>query len=66
MHFHVEGTEAQGVVNVHMTKSRGEKELVYEVLSLNVPGQPVMYLENRAEEAGVKGKVGKMFGVQWR
>ena len=66
MHFHVEGTEAQGVVNVHMTKSREEKELVYEVLSLHVPGQPVMYLENRAEEAGVKGKVGKMFGVQWR
>ena len=54
------------MVNVHMTKAREEKELVYELLSLNVPGQSVIYLENRAEEAEVKGKVAKMFGVQWR
>jgi mitochondrial import inner membrane translocase subunit TIM21 len=66
MHFHVEGTEAKGVVYVHMTKPKDEKELIYEVLSLNVPGEPVVYLENRAGEGGVKGKVGKMFGVQWR
>jgi mitochondrial import inner membrane translocase subunit TIM21 len=66
MHFHVEGTEAHGVVNVHMTKRKEEKELAYELLSLNVPGQPVVYLENKADEVGVKAKVGKMFGVQWR
>ena len=66
MHFHIEGPEAQGVINVHMTKTREEKQLVYDVLSLNVLGQPVIYLENRADEGGVKGKVGKMFGVQWR
>ena len=54
------------MVNVHMTKGKEEKELAYEVLSLNVPGQPVVYLENRADEAGVTRKVGKMFGVQWR
>jgi TIM21 len=66
MHFHVEGTEARGVVNVHMTKGIGEKELAYELLSLNVPGQPVIYLENKADEVSVKAKVGKMFGVQWR
>lgn len=66
MHFHVEGTEAQGVVNVYMTKRKEERELTYELLSLNVPGQPVVYLENKADQAGVKAKVGKMFGVQWR
>jgi import inner membrane translocase subunit TIM21 len=66
MHFHVEGTEAHGVVNVYMTKRKEEKELAYELLSLNVPGQPVVYLENKADEVGVKAKVGKMFGVQWR
>jgi import inner membrane translocase subunit TIM21 len=66
MHFYVEGTEAKGVVYVHMTKAKDEKELVYDVLSLNVPGEPILHLENRAGEASVKGKVGKMFGVQWR
>ena len=66
MHFHVEGTEARGVVNVHMTKRKEEKELTYELLSLSVLGQPVIYLENKATQVGVKAKVGKMFGVQWR
>jgi import inner membrane translocase subunit TIM21 len=66
MHFHVEGTEAQGVVNVHMTKRKEERELTYELLSLNVPGQPVVYLENKTDQVGVKAKVGKIFGVQWR
>jgi len=65
MHFYVEGTENKGTVHVHMTKAPGEKELRYRVLSLNVGGKEVVYLENR-EEIGVKGKVSKMFGVQWR
>ena len=65
MHFHVEGTQDQGVVNVHMTRPNGG-ELRYEVLSLNVKGKEAVYLENRAGEKGVKGKVSRMFGVQWR
>ncbi|KIV97586.1 hypothetical protein PV10_01318 [Exophiala mesophila] len=66
MHFNVEGPEGRGVVNVHMTKPRGGDVLEYEVLSLNVPGKQTVFVENREAERGVKGKVGKIFGVQWR
>lgn len=66
MHFHVEGTENQGVVNVHMTKTRDQSQLEYQLLSLNVKGHPVINLENKSEDLGIKGKAGKLFGVQWR
>ena len=66
MHFNVEGPDDRGVVNVHMTKGQGDKELVYQVLSLNVAGKPVVHLENKAEEGVLKAKAAKMFGVQWR
>jgi mitochondrial import inner membrane translocase subunit TIM21 len=65
MHFNVTGPKARGVVNVHMTKPKDESRLEYTLLSLNVLGHEVVYLENK-ETQGVKGKVGKMFGVQWR
>ena len=65
MHFNVEGPEAGGVVNVHMTKARDGDRLEYRLLSLNVPGHEVVYLENK-DNIGVKRKVGKMLGVQWR
>ena len=66
MHFNMEGPKGRGVVNVHMTKAMDESKLDYTLLSLNVPGHEVVYLENRESQQGVKGKVGKMFGVQWR
>lgn len=66
MHFNVEGPEGRGVVNVHMTRPRDGNRLEYELLSLTVKGHETVYLENREAERGVKGKVGKMFGVQWR
>jgi mitochondrial import inner membrane translocase subunit TIM21 len=65
MHFHVEGPKDAGVVNLHMTKGKGEKELEYKYLSLNVKGHPTAYLEN-ADEKSPKRAVAKMFGVQWR
>lgn len=65
MHFNVEGPEGRGVVNVHMTKGRDDDRLDYRLLSLNVPGHEVVYLENK-DGSSVKGKVGKMFGVHWR
>jgi mitochondrial import inner membrane translocase subunit TIM21 len=65
MHFNVEGPDGKGVVNVHMTKTRDDERLEYRLLSLNVPGHEVVYLENK-DNAGVKGRVGKIFGVQWR
>jgi len=64
MHFNVEGPDGKGVVNVHMTKGPNDSSLEYRLLSLNVPGHPVVYLENK--DAGAKQKVGKMFGYQWR
>ena len=65
MHFNMEGPEGAGVVNVHMTKARDENKLDYRLLSLNVSGHEVVYLENK-DNVGVKGKVGKMFGIQWK
>jgi mitochondrial import inner membrane translocase subunit TIM21 len=65
MHFNVEGEKASGVVVVHMTKPPGENRLEYRLLSLSVPGHPTVYLENKDSE-GVKAKVGKIMGVQWR
>lgn len=64
MHFHMDGPEGSGVVNVHMTKEKDGSRLEYRTLSLNVPGHEVVYLENK--DAAVKSKVGKIFGVQWR
>ena len=65
MHFNMEGEKAAGVVAVHMTKLRDEARLEYRLLSLTVPGHATVYLENKDNE-GVKAKVGKIMGVQWR
>lgn len=65
MHFNMEGEKATGVVAVHMTKPQGESRLEYRLLSLTVPGHTTVYLENKDNE-GVKAKVGKIMGVQWR
>ena len=61
----MEGPEGMGVVNVHMTRAKDGDRLEYRLLSLSVPGHEVVYLENK-DGTGVKGRVGKMFGVQWR
>ncbi len=65
MHFHVEGPRDKGIVNLHMTKGKGDKELDYRYLSLNVKGHPTIYLEN-ADAKSPKRAVAKMFGVQWK
>lgn len=65
MHFYVEGPEAEGTVNIHMTKRDDESEMQYRILSLMVPGHETVYLEN-ADAKSPKKALGKMFGVQWR
>lgn len=65
MHFHMEGPRNTGVVTLHMTKGKNDQELRYKYLSLNVKGQPTIYLENEDEKTP-KRAVAKMFGVQWR
>lgn len=64
MHFHMEGPQAAGTVNIHMTKKPDEDELSYRVLSLSVPNHATVYLEHA--DSGPKKTIGKMFGVQWR
>lgn len=64
MHFHAEGTRAEGVVQVHMTRLKGESEWEYQLLALDMPGRQRIFLEN-AEKMGVDKKGGKMFGVKW-
>ncbi|KAK7885020.1 mitochondrial import inner membrane translocase subunit tim21 [Exophiala xenobiotica] len=66
MHFNVSGPDGIGVVTVHMTKPRDGDRLEYQLLSLTVKGHETVYLENKDAERSVKGRVGKMFGVQWR
>lgn len=64
MHFHVEGPDGKGQVQVHMTKRQDQDELEYKLLSLTVPGHQTVYLEN-AEAKGGKKNATRMFGVQW-
>ena len=68
MHFNVEGTDSgvRGVVSVHMTQSKSDDRLEYQVLSLSVRGHETIFLENKAAERGIKAQSAKMFGVQWR
>ena len=65
MHFYVEGPQAKGTVNLHMTKGPGEKNFEYRMLALDVPGKQRFYLENADEKKLDQRKQGKMFGVRW-
>lgn len=65
MHFHVEGPDAAGIVNIHMTRKADEDALSYKLLSLSVPGHQTIYLEN-ADSSNPKKAISKMFGVQWK
>lgn len=65
MHFYMEGPDATGTVQIHMTKKSDEGELQYRLLSLVVPGNETIYLEN-ADAKTSKKSVGKMFGFQLR
>ena len=65
MRFHMEGPRNAGIVKLHMTKGKGDKELEYKYLSLAVKGNPTIYLEN-ADKESPKRAAAKMFGVQWR
>lgn len=63
MHFYVEGPQAQGTVQVHMTRRPNEHDFQYKLLALDVPGHQRHYLEN-AEKLDRRSQ-GKMFGVRW-
>lgn len=65
MHFYVEGPQAKGTVNLHMTRRPDEKDFEYYMLALDVPGKQRYYLENKAKEKIDQRKHGRMFGVRW-
>ncbi|KAK3701904.1 mitochondrial import inner membrane translocase subunit tim21 [Vermiconidia calcicola] len=65
MHFYVEGPQAKGTVNLHMIRGPGEKDFVYHMLALDVPGKQRHYLENADSKKLDQRKQGKMFGVRW-
>lgn len=65
MHFYVEGQQAKGTVNLHMTRGPREKDFEYYMLALDVPGKQRYYLENADAKKLDQRKQGKMFGVRW-
>jgi mitochondrial import inner membrane translocase subunit TIM21 len=65
MHFYVEGPQAKGTVNLHMTRRPGEKEFEYYMLALDVPGRQRYYLENAEGNKMDQRSQGRMFGVRW-
>lgn len=65
MHFYVEGPQAKGTVNLQMIRQPGEKEFVYKMLALDVPGKQRYYMENADAKKFDQRKQGKMFGVSW-
>ena len=65
MHFYVEGKQAKGTVNLHMTRPPGEKDFEYKTLALDIPGQQRYFLKNADASKLDQRKQGKMFGVRW-
>jgi len=65
MHFNVSGPLASGVVNVHMTKGKDDRDFRYQKLVLDVPGKDRVFLENADKGKLDKRASGKMFGVRW-
>jgi import inner membrane translocase subunit TIM21 len=65
MHFYVEGPQAKGTVNLHMTRRQGEKDFEYHMLALDVPGKQRYYLENADAKKLDQRSQGRMFGVRW-
>jgi mitochondrial import inner membrane translocase subunit TIM21 len=65
MHFYVEGPQAKGTVHVEMSREHGQRDFVYQILALDVPGQKRLYLEGGESVLGGARKQGKMFGVRW-
>ncbi|KAL8712384.1 MAG: hypothetical protein Q9225_006944 [Loekoesia sp. 1 TL-2023] len=66
MHFNVEGSLHRGVVNLHTVKGSGQAEWEYKYLTLDVKGQPRIYLENADVTPGKKHSSFKFLGMQWR
>lgn len=66
MHFNVEGSSRRGVVNLHTVKGPGESEWKYKYLTLDVKGQPRIYLENTDFIPGKQHSSFNFLGMQWR
>ncbi|KAI1004378.1 hypothetical protein K3495_g3833 [Podosphaera aphanis] len=65
MKFNINGTKSDGIVSLHMTRRPSEKKFVYEYLTLSVPGNHKIYLENAGHENSGSRKKFRLFGVNW-
>ncbi|KAI2635387.1 import inner membrane translocase subunit tim-21 [Xylaria nigripes] len=66
MHFYVEGSLNNGVVNLHLVKRAGHHEFEYRYLFLDVKGHRRIYLENADAKPSIEdSKKFRLFGVKW-
>lgn len=66
MHFNVEGSSRRGVINLHTIKRPGQADWEYRYLTLDVKGQPGIYLENTDTSPGKQHSSFNFLGMQWR
>ncbi|KAL8861319.1 MAG: hypothetical protein Q9178_002191 [Gyalolechia marmorata] len=66
MHFNVEGSSRRGVVNLHTFKWPGQSDWQYKYLTLDVKGQPRIYLENTDATPPKQHSRFNFLGMQWR
>ncbi|KAL8833868.1 MAG: hypothetical protein Q9170_004045 [Blastenia crenularia] len=66
MHFNVEGSSRRGVVNLHTVKEPGLGDWRYKYLTLDVKGQPRIYLENTDVPPDKQHSSFNFLGMQWR
>jgi import inner membrane translocase subunit TIM21 len=65
LRFLVRGERAQGWVSARLVKESADGGYVFELLTLDVEGQPRVYLEGKPER--IRGNSdGKIFGIKWR
>lgn len=65
LRFLVRGERAEGWVEAKLVKELGEGGFVFELLTLDVEGQPRVYLEGKPEK--IRGSSdGKIFGIKFR
>jgi import inner membrane translocase subunit TIM21 len=66
MRFKVIGKKAEGWVTLHMEQKSEDFDFHFVLLALDVPGHNRVYIEGGTSAAAQKGKLGNIFGVNFR
>jgi hypothetical protein len=65
LRFMVRGDKAEGWVSARLVKASEDAGYVFELLALDVEGQPRVYLEGKSPK--LRGNSdGRIFGIKWR